>query len=483
MAKSDPAPNEKTDNLVERTLANIGNAWRDIAKGAARSVGLAGPSHLAGAGPEALEEFMRDCLEARGGEVSARMRAAELGEAYLELDTDGRRAFLEVLARAFAVDEDSVRLAIAHYEATEPGEKRLAAENTLRRVLEPPRVKLLTQFTALPQGVKFLVDLRADLLAQGSDDPNLRAMDRDLQGLLAAWFDLGFLDLRRIGWKSSAALLEKLIAYEAVHEITSWHDLRNRLDSDRRCFALFHPRMPDEPLAFVEVALTKGIVRHIQDLLDEDAPKDDVGDADSAIFYSISNTQKGLRGISFGEYLIKAAVRELSHDLSGLKKFATLSPIPGFRRWLASLAADDLGEDFSEDELGGVKALGGAGRPGGCPEGDPGPARLVPRSGHNQGLEGAPDTAMRSLSGHLGRGRPAPGLGCPLSSAKRRPPGDAQLAGRHLAPGPAASRRLHGQLPLPAGRYREEPRGLYRNRPHRHVFGLQGHKPRGQGGQ
>ncbi len=359
MAKSDPAPAEKADNLVERTLANLGNAWRDIAKGAARSVGLAAPTGLAGADPEALEEFMRDCLEARGGEVSARMRAAELGEAYLELDAAGRRKFLEVLARGFSVDDDSVRLAIAHYEATEPGEKRLAAENTLRRVLEPPRVKLLTQFTALPEGVKFLVDLRADLLALGSDDPDLRAMDRDLRGLLAAWFDLGFLDLRRIGWKSSAALLEKLIAYEAVHEITSWQDLRNRLDSDRRCYALFHPRMPEEPLAFVEVALTRGIVGHIQDLLDEDAPEADAGAADSAIFYSISNTQKGLRGISFGEYLIKAAVRELSHDLPGLKIFATLSPIPGFRRWLASRTPEDLGQDFGEDELGGLKALGG----------------------------------------------------------------------------------------------------------------------------
>lgn len=359
MSKSDPAPPVRADNLVERTLANLGNAWRDIAIGAARSVGLAAPKGIAGAGPEALEEFMRGCLEARGGEVSARMRAAELGEAYVELDAAGRRGFLEVLARGFAVDDDAVRLAIAHYETAEPGEKRLAAENTLRRVLEPPRVKLLTQFTTLPEGVKFLVDLRADLLALGSDDPDLRAMDRDLRGLMSAWFDLGFLDLQRIGWDSPAALLEKLIAYEAVHEITSWLDLRNRLDSDRRCYALFHPRMPEEPLAFVEVALTKGIARHIQDLLDEDAPEADAGAADSAIFYSISNTQKGLRGISFGEYLIKAVVQELSKGLPGLKTFATLSPIPGFHRWLATRTTEELAQDFEEDEIGGVKALGG----------------------------------------------------------------------------------------------------------------------------
>ncbi len=352
--------NEET--RVERALANLASAWREIAKGAARSIGLAAKTPVSAA-PEALEAFMRECLEARGGEVSARLRAAELGETYLELDAAGRQAFLEILARAFAVDEAAVGEAIAAYQAASPGEPRLAAESSLKRALEPPRLRLLTQFNALPEGVKFLVDLRADLLALKSNDPDLKAMDRDLKGLLVAWFDLGFLDLQPITWESPAALLEKLIAYEAVHAITSWDDLRNRLDSDRRCYALFHPRMPEEPLAFVEVALTKGLTRHIQDLLDEAAPATDPGSVDSAIFYSISNTQKGLRGISFGEHLIKHVVMRLSKDVPGLKNYATLSPIPGFRRWLAARSADAFALDFSDEELGGLKALGGEDAP------------------------------------------------------------------------------------------------------------------------
>ncbi|MFQ5959657.1 MAG: malonyl-CoA decarboxylase domain-containing protein, partial [Alphaproteobacteria bacterium] len=154
--------------------------------------------------------------------------------------------------------------------------------------------------------------------------------------------DVGFLDLERITWDAPAALLERLIAYEAVHEIRSWSDLKNRLDSDRRCFAFFHPRMPSEPLIFVEVALVTGMSTNIQALLDESAPRCDPGDADTAIFYSISNAQAGLAGISFGGFLIKRVVDDLAHEFKGLKTFATLSPIPGFRRRLeARLAAEE----------------------------------------------------------------------------------------------------------------------------------------------
>jgi malonyl-CoA decarboxylase len=163
-----------------------------------------------------------------------------------------------------------------------------------------------------------------------------------MRRLLAAWFDVGFLDLRRITWASPAQLLEKLIAYEAVHAIRSWEDLKNRLDSDRRCFAFFHPRMPDEPLIFVEVALVRSMADNIQALLDEAAERQDPGKADTAVFYSISNAQKGLAGISFGNFLIKRVVDELAHELPNLKTFATLSPIPGFRAWLEGrLAADE----------------------------------------------------------------------------------------------------------------------------------------------
>jgi malonyl-CoA decarboxylase len=165
-------------------------------------------------------------------------------------------------------------------------------------------------------------------------------MERDLRNLLSSWFDVGFLELRQITWESSAALLEKLIAYEAVHEIASWTDLKNRLDSDRRCFAYIHPRMPDEPLIFVEVALVNGMAANVQDLLDEDAPVADPDKADTAIFYSISNAQKGLAGISFGNFLIKRVVGSLSTEFPNLKTFATLSPIPGFRKWLDGRLAE-----------------------------------------------------------------------------------------------------------------------------------------------
>ena len=195
--------------------------------------------------------------------------------------------------------------------AADPAELAIA-KAALRRALEPPRLRLLTQFTTIPDGRKFLVDLRGFLLKVRRDDKLLAALEADLRGLLAAWFDIGFLELQRIDWNSPAALLEKLVGYEAVHEIRSWRDLKNRLDSDRRCYAFFHPRMPGEPLIFVEVALVKGLAGSVQRLLDEKAPVLDPREADTAIFYSISNCQQGLAGISFGNFLIKRVVEELS---------------------------------------------------------------------------------------------------------------------------------------------------------------------------
>ncbi len=288
------------------------------------------------------------------------MRAAELGRAYLELNADGHRLFLETLADVFDVDKHMVDNAVSLYTQAEDDAARRVAEAQLRRSLVPPRVRLLTQFNALPEGVKFLVDLRADLLVLSRPGPALAGLDKDLKELLTSWFDIGFLDLRAITWESPAALLEKLIDYEAVHQIQSWEDLRNRLESDRRCYALFHPRMPEEPLAFVEVALVKGIARGIQDLLDQDAPVADPQSADTAIFYSISNTQKGLKGVSFGDYLIKKVVANLSAELLGLKTFATLSPIPGFRHWMRRADPQILSSAFTEQEQAGVRALGGS---------------------------------------------------------------------------------------------------------------------------
>jgi malonyl-CoA decarboxylase len=349
---------DQNETFFTRTLSNLAGVWRDVAHSAARSVGLNGRAPV-NADPRSLRALMVECLEARGGEVSARMRAAELGETYLEMETAGRRRFLEILAEEFGVDEAALADAIAAYQVASEPDARLNAGTVLRQASIPRRVRLLTQFNALPEGVKFLVDLRADLLALPDKTPALRGLDADLSELLTSWFDIGFLDLDQITWASPAALLEKLIAYEAVHEIRSWTDLRNRVDSDRRLFALFHPRMPDEPLAFVEVALVKGVAGNIQALLDEKAPKADPGEVETATFYSITNTQRGLRGISFGDYLIKRVVQRLTKELPGIKRFATLSPVPGFAAWLADLTVETVRQVVGEAERGGIRALGG----------------------------------------------------------------------------------------------------------------------------
>ncbi|WP_419904156.1 malonyl-CoA decarboxylase [Kiloniella sp.] len=342
----------------ESALSQISSAWRDIAQSAARSLGLNRSD--TSVSPKNLKHMMSDCLSGRGGDVSARMRTAELGRTYLELDIGGKKSFLKLLAEDFCANEDSIRQAADEYLSAKNDAERVIAAYHLRQSSSPERLKLLTQFNALPNGVKFLVDLRTDLLKFKDKDPYLEALDRDLQQLLNSWFDTGFLDFVEMTWNTSAALLEKLITYEAVHQITSWGDLRNRLDSDRRCYALFHPRMPDEPLAFVEVALVKGLASNVQKILDEDAPLGDPRDADTAIFYSITNTQKGLRGISFGEHLIKQVVQHLSHEMPWITSFATLSPVPGFRSWLADLESNLFQDGVTKEEMQQLKYKTGA---------------------------------------------------------------------------------------------------------------------------
>jgi malonyl-CoA decarboxylase len=185
-------------------------------------------------------------------------------------------------------------------------------------------------------------------------DKRLQALDVEMEYMFSTWFDVGFLELRRISWDSPASLVEKLIRYEAVHDIKSWADVKNRLDSDRRCYGFFHPRLPDEPLIFVEVALVDALADSITPLLDESADASDLGAATTAIFYSISNTQEGLRGVSFGDSLIKRVVETLKAEFPKLKTFATLSPIPGFRSWLGKNVATLLAQldSNSREELG-----------------------------------------------------------------------------------------------------------------------------------
>jgi malonyl-CoA decarboxylase len=300
-----------------------------------------------------LRQQLKECAEAVGGEVSTRTRAARLGETYLSLDNAGRHAFLRVIALEFGPDAQQVAVAHAAYQNAIGTPAQWDAEAGLRKAVRSARIRILTQFNSLPQGVKFLVDLRADLLRYLDRDAELAALDRELEARLTAWFDIGFLELQRLTWNTPAALLEKLIEYEAVHEIRSWADLKNRLDSDRRLYAFFHPRMPQEPLIFVEVALTNRLADNVQMLLDEHAPVFDARHADTAIFYSISNTQTGLRGVSFGNFLLKRVIDDLKRDLPRLKTFATLSPMPGLAAWVKKnpQALSDAGIELSQAEL------------------------------------------------------------------------------------------------------------------------------------
>jgi malonyl-CoA decarboxylase len=311
------------DNLVARSLKKMQGLWTKSRH----------PKPLDERGLQKIREQLRECALGVGGEVSARQRASRLGESYLKLDDAGRHAFLRLIATEFGPDPAKVAAAHAHYQDTLGTAEQWEAEACLWSALRSPRTRILTQFNALPQGVRFLVDLRVDLLNFVKADPELASLDRELEHSLSAWFDVGFLELRRITWNSPAALLEKLIQYEAVHTIHSWKDLKNRLDSDRRCYGFFHPRMPDDPLIFVEVALTDHLADDVQRLLDEDAPVFDARAADTAIFYSISNTQCGLRGVSFGNFLLKRVIEDLQRDFPRLKHFSTLSPLPLLRRW------------------------------------------------------------------------------------------------------------------------------------------------------
>ena len=345
------------DGVYDFTLSNLRTLkarWRDFAGDKVL------PTLLSDSDADRLRRQMQDCLDARGGEVSARARAAALGETYLMLSAEGRARFLHLLADEFDIDRVAVAAACQRLAHARTDDEKFRIERALRQALEPPRVKLLTQFNALPNGVKFLVDMRAELMQLARHDEVLAALDGDLRHLLAGWFDEGFLEVRRITWESPAALLEKLMVYEAVHEIRSWSDLKNRLEADRRCFAYFHPRMPDEPLIFVEVALVQGMADNIQSLLDETAPVGDPQTADTAIFYSISTCQRGLSGISFGDFLIKRVVDRLAAELPHLTRYATLSPLPGFRAWLDQRCLEEGDDILTSIERKPIDALPGA---------------------------------------------------------------------------------------------------------------------------
>jgi malonyl-CoA decarboxylase len=290
--------------------------------------------------------LLAEALLSERGEASGAAVARELHAAIRELNEGDRLAFLLFLATGFMPDAARLRRAAEAYLADPAPE--LATR--LAEAAEPPRQELLRRMNLSPGGTAALVAMRRDALMAMREHPALKPLDVDLHHLFGSWFNRGFLELRKIDWNSPAASLEKLITYEAVHEIAGWDDLRRRLGPDRRCFGFFHPALPGEPLIFVEVALTEGLAAAVQPLLapiaDERAAATAAARADTAIFYSISNCQEGLRGVSFGNFLIKQVVEELQAELPRLTHFSTLSPVPGFRRWLERRLAP--GEEAQE---------------------------------------------------------------------------------------------------------------------------------------
>uniref|UniRef100_A0AAU7YJ70 Malonyl-CoA decarboxylase n=1 Tax=Wolbachia endosymbiont of Oeneis ivallda TaxID=3171168 RepID=A0AAU7YJ70_9RICK len=307
-------------------------------------VGNIGPDLSSSRDIDSLVLKMNECLNPKGGEVSARKNTVSLGNLYLSLSEAGQIKFLQTLAEKFNPDKTKIDEEIKVYKKNQDSESSYKFEQDLIKVLESPRSKILKQFISLPEGLKFIVDMRSDVLKLKNQYKSLSPLENELKSILCTLVDVDLLDLHQITWDSPASLLEKLIKYEAVHKISSWDDLKNRLDSDRLCFAFFHYKIPNEPLIFVEVALMNEIADSIQHVLDESVPSSDPSSASTAIFYSISNTQTGLSGISLGNFLIKRVVEKLSQEFKSVKVYATLSPVPGFTKWLKNQDVALLGK-------------------------------------------------------------------------------------------------------------------------------------------
>ena len=327
---------DASPKTAQSVTAAMRQRWSEMLERGADALGAWSPRRL-------LRE-LEQVLDPAVSEVEGGRRAAALAHWYAGATPEQRRDCWLLMSEHFTPNVSAIQAAHAAYEAARGSADEARAEVRLRRAFTAPRTRLLQRFSAYPDGVRFLVDLRAELLPHLKKEPRLIALDGELQELFSSWFDVGFLELRRISWDSPASLIEKLIKYEAVHDIKSWLDAKNRLDEDRRCYGFFHPRLPDEPLIFVEVALLREMAAGIEPLLDEEADAANLAKATCAIFYSISNTQDGLKGVSFGDALIKRVVEALQQEFAQLKLFATLSPIPGLRAWLGKNAQALLDE-------------------------------------------------------------------------------------------------------------------------------------------
>lgn len=277
-----------------------------------------------------IEELCLDLLNSKGEATSAAL-AFDIVKTYCNLNKDERIHFYDALASDFDLDIDALIEAATAYKSQQSQE----AFRELISKSESMRQELFRRINQAQEGTALLVNLRAEVLSNLQAHPNWLVIDLDLIHLLSSWFNRGFLRVKRIDWRSPAIILEKLMKYESVHTMAGWDDLHRRLADDRRCYAFFHPVLQDEPLIFVEVALVKGLANSISTILNIDTTVRSVDTADTAIFYSINNCQKGLKGISFGDFLIKQVVSEIQKDIPNIKSFATLSPVPGFRNWLS----------------------------------------------------------------------------------------------------------------------------------------------------
>jgi malonyl-CoA decarboxylase len=289
-------------------------------------------------------QFLCHRLLSERGEASQTAVAQEIITSYRAMKPAQRLGFFEMLCREFSPDEAAIRRAASEHEKS-PGTKTLAA---LSAAVEAPRQELIRRINTAPGGTETLVALRGDLLdavSRNGNSANFEPLDADLRHLFRSWFNRGFLRLERISWQTSALVLEKLIRYESVHEINGWTDLHRRLEADRRCFAFFHPALANEPIIFVEVALSDGLLGDLEPLLDPNAPVGNPSRADTAIFYSINNCLNGLRNVPFGNFLIKQVVSELAAEFPSIKIYSTLSPLPRFSRALREAKSDTENKD------------------------------------------------------------------------------------------------------------------------------------------
>ncbi len=297
---------------------------------------------------EAVQKSALNLLSEKG-EANARSIASKFVEQFKLLDKTDQLRFFEFLAQKFSPDPFDVLQAAQRYAEKVDDESLVA----LFKIVEPARQELLRRINRAPSGTQTIVRMRERLLDHTKTKAGLKAVDADMQHLLNSWFNPGFLELHEITWSSPALLLEKIIQHESVHAIDGWDDLRRRLQPDRRCYAFFHPQLPGEPLIFVEVALVSSISKEVGPLLDKKSEALDAKKFKTAIFYSISNCQPGLRGVSLGNFLIKRVAERILQEIPSVKTFCTLSPVPGFNKWLDGLPESDALKKL-EDKKGRI---------------------------------------------------------------------------------------------------------------------------------